>query len=351
MTTTIEIDEISKCGPTDVTSLIQELRGQGLSLAAIAGELTRRGIKTKQGCDSWDKKQVCRILERAGDAADEGAAAPDKGAVAVPVAEEEKGPLAEPASAAPFFVNGVGVPVDWGARGVPSIQFDSAHNVLRVDFCCRTRPISQDALMELRSELFVRPMLEKAKAALLGSKPALRHLEFVRADLVREARTESARSALEKLRAEAAWIKAEAIIGSTLSPTEAARRLVQLEADIAAAQRAADEAAKQAEAEKRQLAPLADAARKKWDAERDTAATKAAKETLPPLLERVQQRIAALKSRDILSGAIYADLEELAILLSLAELLQADERRLQRGGWPTAGISPQEVSARPDSPA
>jgi hypothetical protein len=49
----------------EIAPTIVQLRNEGLSLQQIADELGRRGIKTRQGFDFWDKKQVSRILERA----------------------------------------------------------------------------------------------------------------------------------------------------------------------------------------------------------------------------------------------------------------------------------------------
>jgi hypothetical protein len=52
-----------------IAPLILELRSQGLSLRAIAKELTRRGIKTRQENRTWHARQVARILARAAGAA------------------------------------------------------------------------------------------------------------------------------------------------------------------------------------------------------------------------------------------------------------------------------------------
>jgi hypothetical protein len=46
--------------------VIVELRRQGLSLRAIAAELDRRGIKTRQEWDHWSATQIRRVLARAG---------------------------------------------------------------------------------------------------------------------------------------------------------------------------------------------------------------------------------------------------------------------------------------------
>lgn len=49
-----------------IIPIVVELRQQGLTLRAIAGELGRRGIKTRQGWDHWSATQVRRVLARAG---------------------------------------------------------------------------------------------------------------------------------------------------------------------------------------------------------------------------------------------------------------------------------------------
>jgi hypothetical protein len=46
-------------------ALVAELRRSGLSLRAIAGELQRRGLKTRQGWKEWSATQVGRVLARA----------------------------------------------------------------------------------------------------------------------------------------------------------------------------------------------------------------------------------------------------------------------------------------------
>jgi hypothetical protein len=48
--------------------VVAELRRQGLSLRAIAAELGRRGIKTRQEWPHWSATQVRRLLTRAKDA-------------------------------------------------------------------------------------------------------------------------------------------------------------------------------------------------------------------------------------------------------------------------------------------
>lgn len=45
--------------------IINELRGHGLSIRAIADELSRRGIQTKKGRSEWKHSTVQRILQRA----------------------------------------------------------------------------------------------------------------------------------------------------------------------------------------------------------------------------------------------------------------------------------------------
>jgi hypothetical protein len=50
----------------DIIPVVTELRGQGLSLRAIARELDRRGVKTRQGWEKWSAMQVGRVLARAG---------------------------------------------------------------------------------------------------------------------------------------------------------------------------------------------------------------------------------------------------------------------------------------------
>jgi len=44
--------------------LLLQLHGQGLSQHAIAAELGRRGIRTRQGLSRWHARQVGRILGR-----------------------------------------------------------------------------------------------------------------------------------------------------------------------------------------------------------------------------------------------------------------------------------------------
>jgi hypothetical protein len=45
--------------------LVAELRRGGLSLRAIARELERRGLKTRQEWTRWSATQVRRVLDRA----------------------------------------------------------------------------------------------------------------------------------------------------------------------------------------------------------------------------------------------------------------------------------------------
>ena len=48
-----------------IIPIVTELREQGLSLRAIAAELSRRGIKTRQEWRHWSATQVRRVLARA----------------------------------------------------------------------------------------------------------------------------------------------------------------------------------------------------------------------------------------------------------------------------------------------
>ncbi len=48
----------------NITPVVAELRRQGLSLRAIAGELDRRGIKTRFQNGPWTATQVSRLLAR-----------------------------------------------------------------------------------------------------------------------------------------------------------------------------------------------------------------------------------------------------------------------------------------------
>jgi hypothetical protein len=57
--------ELCRQADAEVAPLIVELRGQGLSLRAIAAELTRRRLPTRQGFGTWHARQVARILGRA----------------------------------------------------------------------------------------------------------------------------------------------------------------------------------------------------------------------------------------------------------------------------------------------
>jgi hypothetical protein len=47
-----------------ILPLVAELHCQGLSLRAIARELDRRGIKTRQEWDHWSATQIRRVLAR-----------------------------------------------------------------------------------------------------------------------------------------------------------------------------------------------------------------------------------------------------------------------------------------------
>jgi hypothetical protein len=48
-----------------IVPVVAELRRRGLSLRAIAAELDRRGIKTRQEWEHWSATQVRRVLARA----------------------------------------------------------------------------------------------------------------------------------------------------------------------------------------------------------------------------------------------------------------------------------------------
>ena len=47
-----------------ILPMVAELHRQGLSLRAIARELDRRGIKTRQGWERWSATQVKRVLAK-----------------------------------------------------------------------------------------------------------------------------------------------------------------------------------------------------------------------------------------------------------------------------------------------
>jgi hypothetical protein len=49
-----------------IIPIVVELFEGGLSLRAIARELDRRGIKTRQGFEHWSATQIGRVLDRAG---------------------------------------------------------------------------------------------------------------------------------------------------------------------------------------------------------------------------------------------------------------------------------------------
>jgi hypothetical protein len=48
-----------------VAAVVVSLRGRGWSLQRIADALSARGIRTRQGREKWDKRQVSRVLSRA----------------------------------------------------------------------------------------------------------------------------------------------------------------------------------------------------------------------------------------------------------------------------------------------
>jgi hypothetical protein len=56
--------ELCRKADAAVAPLIVQLRGQGLSLRAIAAELTRRDIRTRQEYRTWHAWLVARILQR-----------------------------------------------------------------------------------------------------------------------------------------------------------------------------------------------------------------------------------------------------------------------------------------------
>jgi hypothetical protein len=57
--------ELARAFYAPIVPVVLELRRQGLSLRAIAGELKRRGIKPRYGCQAgWSAGQVRRILAR-----------------------------------------------------------------------------------------------------------------------------------------------------------------------------------------------------------------------------------------------------------------------------------------------
>ncbi len=53
----------------DLAPMIEELQASGLSLRAVAAELTHRGIETPRAGGAWSAVQVSRVLERAKDGA------------------------------------------------------------------------------------------------------------------------------------------------------------------------------------------------------------------------------------------------------------------------------------------
>ncbi len=75
-----------------VAPVALELRRQGLSLSQIGDELARRGFRTRRGGTKWDKKQVQRILERAG------AGAPERTELTPPATDSVTPPAAKEGS-------------------------------------------------------------------------------------------------------------------------------------------------------------------------------------------------------------------------------------------------------------
>jgi hypothetical protein len=53
-----------------ILPVVADLRRQGLSLRAIARELERLGVPTRQEFGRWHARQIARILARAGTASD-----------------------------------------------------------------------------------------------------------------------------------------------------------------------------------------------------------------------------------------------------------------------------------------
>ena len=58
------VDLVANAGEQKTISEIHTLRTAGYSLRAIAGELTARGILTKQGTATWKHTTIKRILDR-----------------------------------------------------------------------------------------------------------------------------------------------------------------------------------------------------------------------------------------------------------------------------------------------
>lgn len=50
--------------PEDATTLVLDLNSKGMSAMDIAAELQKRGIKTKQGKESWNLESVTKILKQ-----------------------------------------------------------------------------------------------------------------------------------------------------------------------------------------------------------------------------------------------------------------------------------------------
>ena len=55
---------VENASEQNVLRLIRKLRAEGESLRKIAAELTRRGIRTKEGNDTWTHTAVNRIIKR-----------------------------------------------------------------------------------------------------------------------------------------------------------------------------------------------------------------------------------------------------------------------------------------------
>ena len=55
---------VANAGEQATVATIKALRSGGLSLRAIADELTREGVRTKDGLDRWDHSTVRKILAR-----------------------------------------------------------------------------------------------------------------------------------------------------------------------------------------------------------------------------------------------------------------------------------------------
>jgi len=55
---------VAEPAEADAIALMVRLKAHGLSLRAIAAELTDRGVPTREGCDRWDHSSVRKILRR-----------------------------------------------------------------------------------------------------------------------------------------------------------------------------------------------------------------------------------------------------------------------------------------------